>query len=218
MKKIHKRSWFLIAVIAAEFVAIVYDAVFNESRIIKPIEAAIYRFRITDLPLLAATALLVISVMYWIICFILQTWKKMGEKDKRITRRVDCRFGWFGFLGFLGFMGIPVYIMQGQIWPFFFFTFFGFFGFFYEAKLNATLMDERFKEEQRRAQLTAYKIGFVLLWIVTWFTSLAGGRLSTDTVAIIFTVSSSLIIALVLFLCNYLLYRYDTEEEEYNGD
>lgn len=73
-------------------------------------------------------------------------------------------------------------------------------------------MDERFQEEQTKAQLTAYKTGFGLFWLVAWFVGFMGSRLNTDAIAIIFTIASSLIIALTMFLSNYLLYKYDTEE------
>ena len=208
-----KKMYGLVGLIFLEVAAIVYDAVFNESRIIKPIDTAVYSFRMTDLPLMAATAALVIFVIYLVIAALRYQWRHK-DAGGNVTRRLNPRFGWFGFFGFFGFMGIPAFVMQGQVWPFFFFIFFGIFGFFYEGKLSSTLMDERFKEEQSRAQLNAYKTGFGLLWVVTWFTGITGSHLTTGTVAVIFSVASSLIIALVLFMSNYLLYKYDTEALE----
>ena len=46
--------------------------------------------------------------------------------------------------------------------------YFGFFFFFFEGKLSHTLEDELFQENRRKAQLSAYKIGFKLLFVVIW--------------------------------------------------
>ncbi|WP_343210537.1 DUF3796 domain-containing protein [Anaerolentibacter hominis] len=211
MKK--KRFHLLIVLIVLELAACAYDVIYNESRIVKPLDLASYQFRAGDLPLMVMTVLLVLYVIIQAIRYFAENLKKGKVQEANRTRTVSPRFGWFGFFGLIGFLGIPAYITQQQVWPFFFFIFFGFFGFFYEGKLSSTLIDERFKEEQMRAQLTSYRLGFTLLWIVTWFTGVMGDRLRTDYVALIFTVASSLIIALVLFLNNYLLYKYDTGEE-----
>ena len=204
----------LIGVILAEFLAVGFDVIFNGSRIVKPIDMETYVFRGTDLPLIAATAGLVCYVFYLVIRAVVVNFRKGETAAKGVTRKLNPKFGWFRFFGFVGFMGIPVYMVQGQVWPFFFFVFFGFFGFFYEAKMSCTLMDERFKEEQARAQLVSYRTGFGLLWVVAWFMGITGGHIDIRYVALIFTVASSLIIALVLFLNSYLLYKYDTEEAE----
>ena len=204
----------LPVLILLEILAVVYDALANQSRIIRPMDFSTYSFRLSDLPLMAMTAIFVAYVFYTVIRTIIYQIRNGGRNDARMTRKLNPHFGWFGFAGLLGFMGIPAYMLQQQVWPFFFFVFFGFFGFFYEGKLSSTLMDERFKEEQSRASLKAYKTGFGLLWLVTWLTGIAGSHLSAESVAVIFSVASSLIIALVLFLSNYLLYKYDTEEPD----
>ena len=83
---------------------------------------------------------------------------------------------------------------------------------FFEGKLSHTLEDELFQENKRRAELKAYKTGFVLLFVVIW---LVGGGMFSRNVewcAIFMLISISLIYALVLFLSNYLLYRYEKEE------
>lgn len=203
----------LLGLLALEGGALAYDALANDARIIRPIDAA-YRFRPTDLPLMLATGLLVAGVLFLCVRFLLRLRRQNGTAAAGVTRRLDPRCGWFGLAGLCGFLGVPAYLLQHQVWPFFFFVFFGFFGFFYEGKLSGTLMDERFREEQTRAQLKAYKTGFGLLWLVTWAACLAGTHLNTDLVALVFTVASSLIIALVLFLNSYLLYKYDTEGAE----
>lgn len=212
-----KRNWreiVLMGFILAEFLAVGFDVVFNGSRIVKPIDLGSYVFRWTDLPLMAVTVGFVCYVVYLVVRMVTANFRKGGSAVKGVTRKLNPRYGWFSFFGFVGFVGIPAYMIQGQVWPFFFFVFFGFFGFFYEAKMSCTLMDERFKEEQTRAQLVSYKTGFGLLWAVAWFMGMAGSHIGITYVALIFTVSSSLIIALVLFLNSYLLYKYDTEEAE----
>lgn len=209
-----KKVGFLIGIIVLELLAVAYDAVLNQSRIIKPIDLHSYKFVVSDLPLLIMTVVLVLYVLFFVISMLLTGVRKCQGKGADRTRRLNPRFGWLGFLGLLGFSGIPFYMTQQQVWPFFFFAFFGFFGFFYEGKLSGTLIDERFQEEATRAQLVSYKTGFLLLCIVTWFSGYAGSHLNTDSVAIIYTVASSLIIALVVFLSNYLLYKYDSEEME----
>ncbi len=206
-----KRMGILAALVLLSLVAVGYDAVWNESRIIRPIDAS-YQFRPGDLPLITAVILLT-GYVIWLAVSAVVAGMKRRPGDSRKTRSVDPRLGWLGLCGIFGFLGIPAYCLQGQIWPFFFFSFFGFFGFFYEGKLSGTLMDERFQQDRSRAQLQAYKIGFRLMWLVTWLTCMAGSRLSPQVIAIIFTVGSSLIIALVLFLISHLLYRYDLEDD-----
>lgn len=187
MKK-NRKATILLCVIILEFAAVAYDALFNDFRVIKPIDFSSYTFQAADLPLMAATLVLVSYIVYLVLSSVIKGFRNQKKGQIQVTRELNPRFGYFGF--------------------------FGFFGFFYEAKLSSTLMDERFKEEQLKAQLISYKTGFGLLWLVTWFTAIVGSHLNTDSVAVIFTVSSSLIIALVLFLSNYLLYKYDTEEVE----
>ena len=186
-----KKNWkgiLLIGVVLAEVLAVGFDMVFNEGRIVQPVDLDTYVFRGTDLPLIAATAALVCCVLFLMIRSLVINFRNGGTAEKGVTRKLSPKFGWLGF--------------------------FGFFGFFYEAKMSCTLMDERFKEEQSRAQLVSYKTGFGLLWAVAWFVGLTGGRIGIDHVALIFSVASSLIIGLVLFLNSYLLYKYDTEEAE----
>lgn len=211
----YKKEYLLLLFIILEFAAVAYDGFFNRSRIIHPIDAS-YQFRPSDLPLILTTialaAYVIFLVFHMVFSFVGKN-KDIQKSSAHITRKVSAKFGWFGFFGFTGFLGIPAFILQNQVWPFFFFVFFGFFGFFYEAKLSNTLMDERFIEEKKRAQLVSYKIGFSLLWLVSWVLGFMGSHLNTDFVAVAFSVSSSFIIALVLFLNNYLLYKYDTEEE-----
>lgn len=206
-----KKEAVLAALIVLEFAATLFDALCNDSRIIQPIETATYRFRPTDLPLLLATAALALYVVWLAALGLAGIYRKRGVRAA-VTRRVDPRFGFFGLFGFLGLLGIPSYLIQQQVWPFFFFAFFGFFGFYYEGKLSNTLMDERYREEKTRADLIAYKTGFTLCWLAVWCIAMLGGRLPATLVAAVLVTVVSLSFAVVAFLSSYLLYKYDTEE------
>lgn len=179
-----KKEYFLLLFIILEFAAVAYDGFFNHSRIIHPIDAS-YQFQVSDLPLILTTIILAAYVVFLVFNMVFAFMDKEKRRGKTST-----------------FITRKINAKLGWL------------GFFYEAKLSNTLMDERFVEEKRRAQLVSYKTGFSLLWLVSWALGITGSHLNTDFVAVAFSVSSSLIIALVLFLNNYLLYKYDTEEEE----
>ena len=69
-----------------------------------------------------------------------------------------------------------------------------------------------FQENKRKAQLEAYKIGFKLLFVVIWLMAIGMFSRNVEWCAIFMLISVSLIYALVLFLSNYLLYRYEKRE------
>jgi hypothetical protein len=87
-----------------------------------------------------------------------------------------------------------------------------FFSFFFEGKLSHILEDELFQENKRKAQLEAYKIGFKLLFVVIWLMAIGMFSRNVEWCAMFMLISVSLIYALVLFLSNYLLYRYEKRE------
>ena len=93
-----------------------------------------------------------------------------------------------------------------------FFMFFGFFGFFFEGKLSNTLMDERYQENVRRAQLDAFKAGFALLWVVLLVVGHGPLWGSLELTAVALSSAISFALGLTLFLSEYLLYRYDHDE------
>lgn len=113
----------------------------------------------------------------------------------------------------MGFMGFWTYSQNKNILPFMDFMFFGFFGFFYEGKLSNTFMDERFKENALKAQVNALKLSFAV--IVAAFVLLCQGalwgNLEYNLIAAVSVVFLS--IALALFLYEYLLYRYDHDDQ-----
>lgn len=116
--------------------------------------------------------------------------------------------------GRLGFLGISTFRLNRDLTPFCFFVFFGFFGFFFEGKLSNTLMDERFQEHARRTRADTYKAGFVLLWIVIFLVGHGPLFGSLEYTAAILTSVVSFSLGLVVFLNEYLLYRYNHVAEE----
>ena len=132
-----------------------------------------------------------------------------NSREKRYSRTISPYWGFCGMFGFLGFGGFWTYYKFGEIFPFAFFIFFGFFSFFFEGKLSHILEDELFQENKRKAQLEAYKIGFKLLFVVIWLMAIGMFSRNVEWCAIFMLISVSLIYALVLFLSNYLLYRYE---------
>lgn len=78
--------------------------------------------------------------------------------------------------------------------------------------LKENLEDELFLENKRKAEINAYKVGFKLLFIVIWLMAIGMFSRNVEWCAIFMLISVSLIYALVIFLSNYLLYRYEKGE------
>jgi hypothetical protein len=116
------------------------------------------------------------------------------------------------FVECLVFWGLADFGHTINLEKYFLFIFFGFFSFFFEGKLSHILEDELFQENKRKAQLEAYKIGFKLLFVVIWLMAIGMFSRNVEWCAIFMLISVSLIYALVLFLSNYLLYRYEKRE------
>lgn len=88
--------------------------------------------------------------------------------------------------------------------------------------MSNTLKDERFRENRTRAELAAYRVGYVVIFILVLLLGHGLFLGSTEYTLIIVTCTLSLTVALVQFLSIYLLYRYDRDdqiddEEEGNG-
>ena len=173
---------------------IIYSLLFNDARWVKNMDMSNYVFSIKDIPI-----------------FFNHAFSK-NFKDKHYSRTVSSYWGLCGIFGFLGFSGFWTYFEYGKIYPFVFFIFFGFFGFFFEGKLSHTLEDELFLENKRKAEINAYKVGFKLLFIVIWLMAIGMFSRNVEWCAIFMLISVSLIYALVIFLSNYLLYRYEKGE------
>lgn len=184
-----------------------YAVTFQEGRLVYPMDFSVYTFRTGDLPMWLALGALWLYVLALSALLLRALWRNR-RCPQRFTRTLSPKLGLLGFLGFAGFLGFWTYPM-GQIFPFAFFTFFGFFGFFYEGKLSHTMRDERYCEEQREAQLKAFRIGFTLLFFLM---ALAGqGRAAARTGAVLLA-GLGLILGTTLFLSEYFLYRLDRDD------
>ena len=170
-----------------------------------------YAFSVKDIPMLIVGLLIALYTIYILVVGV-KTIQAKKSINKMYSRTVSPLWGICGIFGFLGFGGFWTYQEYGQIFPFIFFVFFGFFGLFFEGKLSHTLEDELFQENKRKAQLKAYKIGFILLFVVIWLMGIGMFSRNVEWCAIFMLISISLIYALVLFLSNYLLYRYEQGE------
>lgn len=214
--KTGKRVLLLGAVLAALLLlSCWYALTYNEGRLVLPTDFSSYTFRVQDLPMVLSLALVTLYVLGLCIGLarhILR--RRQAEKTARFTRTLNPKLGFLGFLGFFGFLGFWSYPAHQDITPFLFFGFFGFFGFFYEGKLSHTFMDERFRENQMRAELTALRLGYGILFLAA--VVLGSGRLlgSLEYTLIALLCVLGLVLGLVLFLSQYLLYRYDHDDSQ----
>lgn len=209
-----KRFLFIGIFVAALMALAVWQSVtYNESRLVVPMDFSSYRFRPADLPMWIACAAVGIYAIALVVAAVTAVLRRRGDAVNH-TRTLPRWLGFLGFLGLLGFLGIPGYLRFGNASPFVFFAFFGFFGFFYEAKMSNTLRDERFRENQMRAERDAYRMGFVPVVLAL---ILLSQRLLADNpalTAVLLVVILSLDFALVIFLQSYLLYRYDHSDSD----
>ena len=206
-----------IIVVMLSLLGTAYALAFNNGRFVHDMDLSIYTFQPKDLSMLIPGALLFCYAVYflyaiWSHAIRLMFTKEPSADGHQYSRTVSPHFGWLGFCGFLGFGGFWTYASFGKIFPFIFFVFFGFFGLFFEGKLSHTLEDELFQENRRRAELKAYRIGFVLLFVVIWLMGMGFLSRNVEWCAVFMLASMSFIWGLVLFLSNYLLYRYERME------
>ena len=194
-----------------------YTAVYNDSRLLVPMDFSTYVFQLRDLPMILAMALFTAYILYLVVLLVRVTLRSRKQDASR-TRAIRPQLGFLGFFGFLGFGGFWTYAFNGAIFPFAFFMFFGFFGFFYEGKLSNTFMDERFRENAVRAQLTAMRVSFAIIFLTLIVLGRGAllGSLEYTLIAVLILLSLS--VALALFLSEYLLYRYDHDDQIEEGD
>lgn len=210
-KQIKKLVFIGIGLIILLITGIIYSVLFNEGRFVNKMDLSEYIFSVKDIPMLMIGALIAFYVIYLTIIVFKASMMKKNIR-KKYTRKVPPYFGIFGIFGFLGFMGFWTYDKWGIIYPFIFFVFFGLFGLFFEGKLSNTLEDELYQENKRKAEVKAYRTGFVLLFVVIWLVGMGMLSQNIEWCAIFMLISISLIYGLVLFLSSYLLYRYEKEE------
>ena len=218
MKKFKGKITVILGVVVVLLLAAAswYSIVFNDWRLVAPTDFSTYTFTPRDLPMLISGALFVLYVLYLgiLLCRAIIA-NKLRQADTKTTRKLNPKLGLLGFLGLFGFVGFWTYSMYHAVSPFVFFVFFGFFGFFYEGKMSNTLMDERYKENRVRAELTAHRVALSVTFLTLILLNLNSGALlgSLEFTLIALTILISLAIALDLFLSEYLLYRYDCADQ-----
>lgn len=193
-----------------------YAVTYNDSRLVVRMNFKNYVFQVKDLPMIVSVSFTCIYVIVMAASLMMQIRKKQKHvKEPAFSRKINPGLGFLGVLGFLGFAGFWTYPLNGTIFPFVFFLFFGFFGFFYEGKMSGTLMDERFRENAVRAKLEAYRITVAVMFAA--LIMLCQGKLfgSLEYTLIAAIIILSLAFGLGLFLSEYLLYRYDHEDQAY---
>lgn len=200
--------------LALDFAASWYAVTYNDSRLVAPMDFSEYAFTAKDLPMICSITLTCLYIFFLLFLIVRTAFRNQKQvRQTQTTRKISPKLGFLGFLGFMGFLGFWTYSQNRDIQPFMFFMFFGFFGFFYEGKLSNTFMDERFRENAMKAQLESLKISFAV--IIAAFVLLGQGALwgslEYNLIAAMIVVFLSL--ALFLFLNEYLLYRYDHDEQ-----
>lgn len=190
--------------------AVWFDLTYNGGRLVCPMDS--YAFRPTDIPMLAA---LVLDAVYILFLFVLLIGGILAQRRQiavtNRTRKLNPKLGLLGVLGLAGLAGFYTYPVYDLYFPFGFFAFFGFFGFFFEGKMSNTLMDERFRENAAKAELKAYRTGFIIIFLLLVITGGHSGASSELALPILMT-GIALTLALTLFLSEYLLYRYDHDD------
>lgn len=212
MKKFKGKITVILGVIVVLLLALSswYSIVFNDWRLVEPMDFSAYQFLAKDLPMLASLFLFILYVLYLFALLIgaIAANRRRG-KTAKTTRELNPKLGLLGFAGFLGFLGFWSYSRFHEVYPFLFFVFFGFFGFFYEGRMSNTLMDERFEENRVRAELTAHRVARVIIFLTLLLVGRGALMGSLEYTLIALVILISLAFALELFLGEYLLYRYD---------
>lgn len=220
MKKFKGKITVILGVVVVLLLAAAswYSIVFNDWRLVAPMDLSAYQFLTKDLPMLASLFLFILYVLYLfalLIGTILANRRRLAET--RTTRKLNPKLGLLGFAGFLGFLGFWSYSQFHEVYPFMFFVFFGFFGFFYEGRMSNTLMDERFEENRVRAELTAHRVTRIIIFLTLILVGRGALLGSLEYTLIAFIALISLAFALDLFLSEYLLYRYDCADQPDGG-
>ena len=126
MKKRVQKIFILGALcLAAVMASSVYAVLFNDSRLVAPMDFSEYAFTARDLPMLASMLLLAAYVLYLFVLLLRAIFARRKEEPRaRVTRRLNPRWGYLGLFGFLGCLGFWSYPAFGQISPLCFFLFY----------------------------------------------------------------------------------------------
>ena len=223
MKTSKKKIWIGCGILCvlSVFLSSWYAVAYNDSRLVVPMDFKDYVFDIKDLPMIVSVSLTCAYLVALFVMLFIHTGKKQRQAvETGVTRKINPKLGCLGVLGvlgFLGFAGFWTYPVDGTVFPFAFFLFFGFFGFYYEGKMSGTFMDERFRENIARAKLKAYRItfGVMLAALIILCQGKLFGNLEYTLIAAIIILSLAL--GLGIFLSEYLLFRYDHDDQAEEG-
>lgn len=218
MEKNKTKKWIVCGIICALLAVIstCYSIIFNDSRFVAPMNFKDFTICFKDLPMIFSIFLVCAYVIALFIKFCVAIHKK--QKVSHTSRKINPKLGFLGLLGMMGFAGFKTYSINGTVFPFCFFIFFGFFGFFYESKMSETFMDERFYENKAKAQLNAYKVSFTIIFIALLILCQGKlfGNLEYTLIAMVLVISIAL--AVGIFLSEFLLYRYDYDDNAYKNE
>lgn len=214
-----------VACVAFLLASVWYAVTCNESRLVEPMDFATYEFRPQDLPMICSVGLLslyALSVAAWFVARVAGTMLRNRNRNRATTanrtRSIDPKLGLLGVLGLLGLLGVWTYFRDGSVTAFAFFSFFGFFGFFYEGRMSNTLMDERFRENMARAQGTVLRVVVAVTFVVLMLASQGDLFGSAQATLAVVVAVLALTWGAALFLYEYLLWHYDTDEPVLEGD
>lgn len=216
MKKSNIKFTVFLGVICVLLLAVSswYSITFNDSRLVTPTELSEYTFRMQDLPMIISVTLFALYILYLFALMLRAViTNKRQASTANSTRTISPKMGFLGFLGFAGFLGFWTYSIDKIIFPFVFFMFFGYFGFFYEGKMSNTFMDERYKENKMKAHMAANKTALTIIFLAVLILGQGMFMGNPEYTLIALIIAISLSIALEVFLSEYLLYRYDYDEQ-----
>lgn len=213
-KKAKILIWCGVVCVLLALAASWYSVTFNDSRLVAPTDFSVFEYTVKDIPMIVSLICLVAYGFALLIALFVCIWevsRQVSTTNK--TRKLNPKLGWLGLFGFMGFIGFWTFQIDGSYDPFVFFGFFGFFGFFFEGKMSGTFMDERFRENAAKAQLAGMKAvcASVVMAIVVICLEDLFSRPEYTLMAV--TVILTLGIAAGQILNEYLLYRYDHDDQ-----
>ena len=189
-------------------VGTIYSLLYNDGRWVKNMDMSEYVFSYKDIPMLVIGALIALYAIYIVIICFKNVFSK-NSREKRYSRTISPYWGFCGMFGFLGFGGFWTYYKFGEIFPFAFSYFLVFSVFSLKVNFLISQKMSFFKKinvrhnQKPTRQVLNYYLQLSGLWQQVCFPR------NVEWCAIFMLISVSLIYALVLFLSNYLLYRYE---------
>lgn len=112
MKKLKGKVIVILAVVVVLLLGLStwYSIVFNDWRLVEPMDFSTYEFRVQDLPMIVSLTLVMLYVLYLgVLLCVTIVGNKERQKVSKTTRKINPRLGLLGFFGFLGFIGFWTY-------------------------------------------------------------------------------------------------------------